>query len=158
MPCSDSHQGNSRLACNAITVHARAARVAVQVQESFHISICQAWYPLTVRRGGVEWYDAEAQKHSLGLIAVSCLSDANCNTAQQGLSRLKETCLHSVTRIDKQCRVLTSANKKQSCRSCLHTPAPMIDLRASTRRWCAAMHSLDRCDHALYSFGEKVPF
>lgn len=158
MPCSDSHQGNSRLACNAITVHARAARVAVQVQESFHISICQARYPLTMRRGGVEGCDAEAQKHSLGLIAVTCLSDGNCKTAQQGLSRLKETCLQSVTWMDKQCRVLTSANKKQSCRSCLHTPAPMIDPQASTRRWRVAMHSLDRCYHALYACGEKVPF
>lgn len=111
-----------------------------------------------MRRGGVEGYNAEAQKHSLGLIAVTCLSDANCNTAQQGLSRLKETCLQSVTWMDKQCRVLTSANKKQSCRSCLHTPAPMIDLQASTQRCRAAMHSLDRCYHALYSCGKKGPF
>lgn len=108
-----------------------------------------------MRRGGVEGNDAEAQKHSLGLIAVTCLWDANCNTAQQGLSRLKETCLQSVTWMDKQCRVLTSANKKQSRRSCLHTPAPMIDLQASTRRWRAAMHSLDRCYHALLLLWRK---
>lgn len=151
MPCSDSHQGNSRLACNAITVHARAARVAVRVQESFHISICQMRYPLTMvggRSEGVRCRGSETQPGTP--ISIYLLIRCRLQHSTAGPVQVKETHLQSVTRMDKQCRVLTSANKEQSRRPCLHTLAPAIDLQACMRRWLAAMRSLDCCSLLLW--------
>lgn len=144
MPCSESHQGHSCLACNAISVHARAARVAVRVQRVFTFPYVKRGNRWWWRREGVGTRCRGSETQPGSPISIYLLIRRQLQHSTAGPIQVKEMHLRSITLMDKQCRVLTSANKNQSCRSCLHTPAPVIDLQAS-KYWLAAMHSLDHC-------------